>query len=283
LDLVEIIRDDLAAAVKAAFPLAAVSSYHRNESVVLFLAGVGLAIAGWLNDQLPGPAVFLLPLGSLVLAFVASIGGRRYRRHMDRGVRSLVLSLVPPVVIAAAVAMFVWYRVGSGAIEWGAVALASVVVLTLTAVVGSINSLRSRQRRNGVAFRKRLTAGRMYFVSQLALPRPALRDEWYPWLLAFELGREMDRWSVGAAPSVHSRSSTFDSGSSSSASAGPSTASWTGFGGGHSGGAGAVGSWAAAAGGLAAGVSAPSSSGSSGSGGGSSGGGSSGGGGGGGW
>jgi hypothetical protein len=283
LDVVEIIRPDLAAAVKTAFPFTSVSSYHFIESAVLFLAGVGLAIAAWVNEGFPGPAVFLLPGGSLVLAGFASIGGRRFRKRMDRGPRSLVLSLIPPVVIAAAVAAFVWYQVGSGTIEWGPIALVSLVALTLAAVVGPINSLRSQQRREGVAFRKRLTAGRLYFMSQLALPRPGLRDEWYPWLLAFELGKEMDRWSVGHAPAMRSHRSTLDSESSFGTSSGSAAASWTGFSGGRSGGAGASGSWAAAAGGLAAGVSAPSSSGSSGSGGGSSGGGSSGGGGGGGW
>jgi len=150
-------------------------------------------------------------------------------------------------------------------------------------VIGSVNSLRSRQRRDGIAFRKQLTAGRMYFVSQLATPRPALRDAWYPWLLAFELGKKMDQWSVGHAGAVDSGSGTFGTGASSSSTSGSSSPSWTGFSGGRSGGAGASGEWAAAAGGLAAGVAAPSSSGSSSSSGGSSGGGSSGGGGGGGW
>jgi uncharacterized membrane protein YgcG len=283
LDLVEIIRPDLDAAVKTAFPFAGASSSVRIETWLLFLSGIGLAIAAWRNRELPGPAVFLLPVASLVLAVVASIGGLRFRKRMDRGLRSMALSLIPPVVIAAAVALFVWNVVGGGTIEWGAFVLASVVALTLAAVVSSINSLRSGQRRDGVAFRKQLSAGRLYFMSQLAMPQPALRDEWYPWLLAFELAKDMDRWSVSHATTVHSRSSSVGSGSSPGTSVGSSTPSWTGFGGGRSGGAGAGGSWAAAASGLAAGVSAPGASGSSSGGGGSSGGGSSGGGGGGGW
>jgi hypothetical protein len=284
LDLVEIIRSDLAAALKATFPFARTSSFYGFESLCLFLAGLALAIVAWFTGELPGPAVFLLPGGTVILGLVASIGGWRFRKRMDRGLRAAVLSLIPPVVIAGAVALFVWYPIGGGAIELGALALASVVALTLTVVAGGVNSLRSGQRRDGVAFRKRLTAGRMYFMSQLAAPRPALRDEWYPWLLAFELEKDMDRWSVAYARPVRSPSSSAaGSGSSSSASSESSTPSWSGFGGGRSGGAGAGASWAVAAGGLAAGVSAPSSSGSGSSGGGRSGGGSSGGGGGGGW
>jgi len=282
LNLVEIIRSDLAAAVKATFPFASARPYHRVGTVVLALAGIGLAAAAWFNGQLPGPLVFVLPVISLVLALVLSIGGQRFRKRMDRGQGSLMLSLVAPVFFAAAVALFIWYVAGSGRIEPGPLALSSLVALTLATVVGSVNSRRSAQRREGIAVRKQLTAGRLYFMSQLATPRPAVRDEWYPWLLAFELGKDMDRWSVGHAPAVDS-GSTFSTGTSSSGGAGSSSPSWSGFGGGRSGGAGASGEWAAAAGGLAAGVAAPSSSHSGGGSGGGSSGGSSGGGGGGGW
>ena len=281
LDLVEIIRADLAAAVKATFPFADASSFHRVKVLVLFVAAVGVAIAAWLESELPGPAVFLMPVACLILAFVSSIGGRRFRKHMDRGLRSFGLSLLPALVFAAAVALLLWLEVGSGALELGGLALASVVALTLVTVVGSIDSLRSGQRREGVAFRKQLTAGRLYFLSQRAAPQRMPRDTWYPWLLAFDLGATMNRWSVGSATAGHSNtSSVLGSGPSSSAA---SSSAWSGFDGGRSGGAGASGEWAAAASGLAAGVSAPSSNGSSGSSGGSSSGGSSGGGGGGGW
>jgi uncharacterized membrane protein YgcG len=283
LNLVEIIRPDLAAAVKTTFPFASARPYHRVVTVLLSLAGVGLGIAAWFNGELPAPLVFLLPVASLILALVVSVGGRRFRTHMERGLRSLLLALIPPVFMAGAVALFIWSVVGSGRIELAPLPLASLVALTLATVIGSVNSLRSRQRRDGIAFRKQLTAGRMYFMSQLAMPRPALRDAWYPWLLAFELGKKMDQWSVGHAGAVDSGSGTFGTGASSSSTSGSSSPSWTGFSGGRSGGAGASGEWAAAAGGLAAGVAAPSSSGSSSSSGGSSGGGSSGGGGGGGW
>lgn len=138
-----------------------------------------------------------------------------------------------------------------------------------------------------IAFRKRIAGLRQYFINELARPQPALRDAWYPHLLAFGLGHNVDRWFRShAAPAAgtdttSSWSSSSSSSSSFSGSSSPSTG-WTG-GGGAFGGAGASGSWAVAAAGMASGVAAPSSSGSGGGGGGGGGGSSSGGGGGGGW
>ena len=119
-----------------------------------------------------------------------------------------------------------------------------------------------------LAVRKRAVAVREYFKEQLRQPQPALRDEWFPYLLAFGLGKHADRWfrAFGGTASSGDGSSSSWSGSGSSSGA----SGWTG-GGGAFGGAGATGSWAAAAGSIAAGVSAGGSS--SGGGGGSSGGG----------
>jgi uncharacterized membrane protein YgcG len=287
LNLVEIIRRDLAAAIETTCPLARASSSDYIETWFLFLAGFGLAVAASITGGLPVPAIFVLAIGSLVLTAVASIAGWLFRKHMDRGLRSMLLAFVPPVLIAAGSAAFVWFFAGT--IQAGPLVLAAIVALALTAVVGGIHSLRSRQRPEGIAFRKRLAAGRLYFKSQLQMPQPALRDAWYPWLLAFELEKDMDRWSVGHAASHVHRSSIDDAsfvsstGFSPSPSSSSSSSSWSGFGGGRSGGGGGGASWAAAAGGLAAGVASPSSSSSSDGGGSSSGGGSSGGGGGGGW
>ncbi len=147
-------------------------------------------------------------------------------------------------------------------------------------VIGLLHSRDSVER---IAFRKRVASLRQFFVEELARPQPALRDDWYPHLLAFGLGRNVDRWfRAHAAPGTRDTSTGSWAGSSSSSSfsgTSSSSPSWTG-GGGAFGGAGASGTWAIAAAGMASGVSAPSSSSSGGGGGGSS---SSGGGGGGGW
>jgi hypothetical protein len=166
------------------------------------------------------------------------------------------------------------------------------VAVALALINASINALRSRQSRSAIALRKTIAAGREFFISELRKDRPALRDEWYPWALAFGLGTQIDDWSAQRLvkePEADHHWSVDTLGSA------PSPERWGGFGGGRSGGAGGGASWAAAAGGMAAGVSAPSpsggesdsgsysTSGGSSDGGSSSGGGSSGGGGGGGW
>ena len=152
-----------------------------------------------------------------------------------------------------------------------------------------INQARSRERAQGIALRKRLASVRRYFEEELDRPQPALRDEWFPYVLAFGLDRDAQDWFKAHGGQSTSRSSTStwsgstSTSSSSSGSASSAPTGWSG-GGGAFGGAGATAAWAVAASSLASGVAAPSSSGSSSSGGGGGGGGSSsGGGGGGGW
>jgi uncharacterized membrane protein YgcG len=205
--------------------------------------------------------------------------------------------LIPAVILGTATAIFLWFYVGTGVVDLSAEVLVGIVAITLALTNASINALRSRESREGIALRKTLTAGREFFVAQLRRARPALRDEWYPWLLAFGLARQVDDWSAEREQKDNNKDTdTVDDdrwSRDSLSTAAPVQQQWTGFGGGRSGGAGASGSWVAAAGGMAAGVSPPTpsvssdrsdtDSGSSGSSSSSSSGASSGGGGGGGW
>lgn len=149
-----------------------------------------------------------------------------------------------------------------------------------------LDNARSPHGRDRIRLRKRLVAAREHFRRELASPTPALEQAWYPYLLAFGLHRQVNRWftSFGALNEAGTSSSTGLR--TSSASAGLSSAggnrSWGSFGGGGGfAGAGATVAFGAAVSGFSSGVSAPSSS--SSGGGSSSSGGSSGGGGGGGW
>ncbi len=140
--------------------------------------------------------------------------------------------------------------------------------------------------RNGPArlvLRRELSAARRWFARELQASDPKLKDDWFPWLLAFGLAPQMDHWFKSFGGDA-SRTTAMSSGSnwSSSDSGSSSAGGWSGFGGGGGfAGGGSSGAWVAAAGSVAAGVSAPSSS--SSGGGASSGGSSSGGGGTGGW
>jgi uncharacterized membrane protein YgcG len=277
---VDVIKPGLAKHLKEALPFAAAPRSYGYETLVVILIALGMLTPGCLSGTLPVPFFFVLPIGALLVAGLASIPGLIFRRHMEWGPRAALVCLIVPCAVAAAVAAFLWFPVGTGEVALSGMTILGVAALGLVPSLTGINALRSRQRREGIALRKQLTAGRLFFKSELAKPTPALRDEWFPWVLAFNLGKRMDDWS---AKHASDGASTIVTSSSSSSSSHSSSSSWTGFGGGHSGGAGASATWAAAAGGIAAGVASPSSSSSGGGGGGGGGGGSSGGGGGGGW
>jgi len=169
--------------------------------------------------------------------------------------------------------------------SWFASAWLGSPVLVLCAALGALlcngalNRALTRVSPAHVAERKNLAAARAYFAAQLARHDPRLQDAWFPYLLAFGLGPEIDRWFERFGPSAQTGTTGSGALGHGPSSHGGQSGAWTG-GGGAFGGAGASGAWAAAAGTMAAGVSASSAGGGGGGGGG---GGSSGGGGGGGW
>ena len=174
--------------------------------------------------------------------------------------------------------LFVGFQEYRGGGNAGWLVLTGLLLVRLGIINNVFNVAKSREGPHKIARRKILAAARRFFQRELASRQPRLSDDWFPYLVALELGNRVDRWfrAYGQTGSTVASTNRAAFGSSSSSSA--SSGSWTG-GGGSFGGAGSSGSWAIAAGALAAGVAAPGSGG----GGGGGGGGSSGGGGGGGW
>ena len=251
----------------------------KGPTAFLFGAGVLCLLAAiFLGNQDFGTVVGLaITLG--ILYGLAVIGAVVFRRLVDRLDAFSILILWMPLLLF----YFAWLGVREG----NRAILLFVVggLLVRLAMVRSIFNLAStRDGPKRIARRKALASARAYFKRELDAPAPRLQDSWFPYVVAFGLTSDADRWfrAHGAAAASSGSSSTW-TGSTSSASSSSSSGSgsWTG-GGGSFGGAGASGSWAVAAGALAAGVASPSSS-SGGGGGGGGGGGSSGGGGGGGW
>ena len=211
----------------------------------------------------------------------------RGRRVVDLSAPTVVMGVGAALMLLAAVVLV------SGVLEAGhgvpglqpfgfyhpgALAMAALVAtaLGLLALAGSLSRTRDTPER--LELRRRLAAARQMFREQLAEPEPRLRDEWFPYLVAFGLGRHVDRW-FRAFGSTAARTRVGGAVAASASSGGGS--SWTGggpqFGGGGGfGGGGAGGAWSVAAASMAGGVSTPSS-------GGGGGGAASGGGGGGGW
>lgn len=237
--------------------------------LALLLVGAALVLS-----TEPGPMLLALFPGGVFALLACIVGYSKSRTVADHAPAFVVPALllgIPFLGFAAGAIASAGSRIGPALPFALAVWLLALLHLVL-------NLMKIRDPREVIAYRKRLAGARKFFLDQLQQPQPALRDEWFPYVLAFGLGKHADRWfrAFGGASGGSAWSSASTSSASSSSSS--STSSWTG-GGGAFGGAGATGSWALAAGTIAAGVAAPGSSGGGGGGGGSS----SGGGGGGGW
>lgn len=264
---------------------------QRNYLPGMSMVGAGVACALLLPDR---PGRFLIAavgvalavaIGALALAVAAELSRRVVHRRLMAVILVVVIAVGGILLALLATGAFeregglVFYRPGSWLLIGLAIVLAGIGVLIVTMAQPTETAER-------LAFRRRLASARRYFAEQLEREQPELKDAWFPYLLAFGLGPQIDRWfrSFAAPDSATRRSGMVAAGgmAGSSVGSGGASSGWSGggpqFGGGSWGGGGAGGTWSAAAVGLAAGVSAPSSS--SGGGGGS---GSSGGGGGGGW
>ncbi len=191
-------------------------------------------------------------------------------------------------VPAFALAVLLLQLLTTGRFLLGPFTLGGLLLVALAYVTSIHNAARARYTPERMLFRKRLASARRYFADELDAKQPRLEDAWYPYLLAFGLGKQVDRWfrSFGPPASTVGTSTDGSSFSTLGSSSGSTSSGWGGFsGGGGFAGGGATVAFGAAVGAMSASVSPPSSSGSSSSGGGSSSssGGSSGGGGGGGW
>jgi uncharacterized membrane protein YgcG len=234
---------------------------------ILVLGAAALVLSVVVGGELPGTAI-ASGIAYLVLAGVGAACAVAVSRRTDRSeLVSFGFLWLPMLLLLLA---FWGFRATDSVTPWR---VAGVFLLRLSLVVLVFGLAATRDGPKRIARRKALAAGRAFFARELGKPSPALQDSWFPWIVAFGLTGEADRWFRAHGGAAAVASSGFGSSSSSSTgSSSASSSSWSG-GGGAFGGAGASASWAAAAAGLAAGVSAPSSSGGGGGGGGSSGGG----------
>ncbi len=276
------IRTSLKDLVKSLAPGANPSRPPPLPSFLAFLGSIALLAAAVARAPADAPVVFLAGAGMMVCYFIALAGAASWRNRVHEvGARALFFLVPMAIALSALLVVLV-----SGMTRASTVALAGLSLLFLVLINSIFNQARSRESAERIAFRRRLAMARAFFVGELRRDTPRLEDSWFPYLIAFGLGKDMDKWfrafggksltpvtNVGHSPGSHGGGS------------GRSDGGWTGFGGGGGfRGGGASASWAAAAGSIASGVAAPSSGGGSSGGGGSGGGGgSSGGGRGGGW
>ncbi|HYO15891.1 MAG TPA: DUF2207 domain-containing protein [Thermoanaerobaculia bacterium] len=206
-----------------------------------------------------------------VPSLIAAFAWRKRTENLDLASLSFLVPGLLAFALCALLAFFDdWLAPWRLFVQPGLFSVMALALLPVTIWSSLLNNAQSRETPEAVAFRKRLGAARRMLRRELASPTPRLRDEWLPYLLAFGLQSDMDRWFRAFGGTRSGRGSIASSTSSWGGSSGGG--SWTG-GGGAFGGAGSTASWAAAATGMATGVSAASSSGGGGGGGGSSGGG----------
>ncbi len=253
---------------------------RKPAGLLLVLSMIVLAISTLVDPV--GVLYTFAPIAiSSLLYVVGLIAGLVYRKRVER-LLSYSLTFLLPASLIAAVAIA--YLYGN---PWrsGFLALSGFALFVLALFTSLFNAAKFRGGSLTIELRKKLASARRYFIHELSKPSPHLEDTWFPYLVALELGPDVDRWfRAHGGPNDGQPTSFGSSGSSTGGGGESSSRPWTG-GGGAFGGAGATGTWAAAVSTVASGVAAPSesSSGGSSSGGGGGGGGSSGGGSGGGW
>ena len=115
------IAPELEERVKSLLPKGNNPSVWSWPSIVLFLAGMGCLVKEWLSNEDPGATPFVVGFGALILAGIGQIPGVVFRQRIDWGMKALLASLVVPVLTALGVAAVLWYRVGTGAMEWSVV------------------------------------------------------------------------------------------------------------------------------------------------------------------
>lgn len=262
--------------------LGAVPPPSRRRTQILWLAALALfALDAVWHPLSTAILAGIMAFGLIFLWVGGGMAAYAWRNRTERLDLGSLWFLVPGLLVYLWCAFLVFNREWLGWNTGLVPGLPGVLALALVPLAiwsSLLNNARSRESDEAIRKRRLLGAGRRLLRRELKSAHPRLQDEWLPYLLAFGLGGEMDRWfrAFGGASRSGAAFTGASSGGGSFGSSGSS--GWSG-GGGQFGGAGAMASWSVAAAGMASGVSAPSSSSSGGGGGG----GSSGGGGGGGW
>jgi uncharacterized membrane protein YgcG len=233
----------------------------RLPSALLLLAGgLGCVAAILLAPRDAGVVVALA--GGLVFSWLPAYAAAFRHRNRVSG-----LGASGAVILVGLLGgLFAFARL-AGLPGQSAISVVAGLALLLGLTRSVATAVQTREDQAAIARRRDLARARAWLAAELRRPQPGLSDSATPYLIAFGLAPQMDRWFR-----VHGASSSLRAGSAGASTGGGGAASWTG-GGGAFGGAGATASWAMAATSMSAGVAAASSSSGGGGGGGSSGGG----------
>jgi uncharacterized membrane protein YgcG len=217
-----------------------------------------LIVAGIMGSDNDAPVCITVGVGGFIVLGFAAIAAKANANI----IRNYIRFLIPAIVLTPLYWFVIGYTRGAARLLLHAPTLIAICAFAAALTKLTLDLLRSPESPERIAFRKKMYAARDYFVAELNSKTPRLRDEWYPYFLAFGLGTHVDKWFGSHGAGVTEGSSEPRMAISSSSGSSSMSSGFTG-GGGAFGGAGASGGWAIAAAAMAAGVSAPSSSGSS--------------------
>src|SRR5262249_38410773 len=190
------IRPELEARVRVLLEAGDPPRFIGPLGVVWFLACAALIGAAWYRGETGAFGSRFVGIAALAVAGIVRGTGVSFRSRMDWGRMAALLCLLPALIFGAATVAFIYLYVGKGAVDLSPFALMAIVGLALWVTYNAIRGLQTRTSRQAVGWGKNLTAGRAFFSAKLQQPHAALRDEWYPWLLALGLGKEADAWSI---------------------------------------------------------------------------------------
>jgi hypothetical protein len=253
------IRDELRARAAEILPQGEPPRSYRWVTALLFASGIVFLWLAWLTGDVPPERAFVWGVCGVLLALAGRVASTSFRTRLDWGRQEALLCLLPALLVAGAAAAWLWFYGDAGAAALRPITVLAFVTLAYALVCALIDALKTQQSAQTLAFRQALTAVRAFFKIELEKARPALRNEWYPWLLALGLGPQAEAWSADAAFERSRRTLRRKREDAPHWSTGaepePTAATtWEGFGGGRSGGAGGGASWAATAGAFAASV-----------------------------
>jgi uncharacterized membrane protein YgcG len=228
--------------------------------VIAALAGMIIFLVNGVVHQLEIPFSIVGCVFGVIASIIGGVISYNYKSRADRLIGRSVLVHIFPLLGLVVYA-------GLGLLGVSSLLVLGLLLFYSQQIIGLFILARTTDSPEGVAIRRELAGGREYLRNQLKRSEPSIKDDWFPYLLAFGLGPDVDKWTkqFGDPALFHPPGSTLHTSSSSGDNR------FTG-GGGRFGGAGASGAWAAAATAMGTGASS-SSSGSSGGGGSSSGGG----------
>src|SRR5262249_31658248 len=138
--------------------------------IVLFVAGLAFLISAVISDPVYIVALVGGTFAVVILATLGRIPGWVFRGRMDWGMQGASLLMIPAFSISFVAAALLWFAAGIFELPW--TAIAAIASWALCVSYSSINSMKTRQNADGIAFRKRLVACRTFFKKELTKPRP---------------------------------------------------------------------------------------------------------------